>query len=137
MAEYEFYPPKGRTPVQTAVDHLLHETPSYRHLDAGTQAALRDSLTKVAGYLADNRALAGQMAGVDSLRSQLGAGTDPSQPTPASNAPGNGAVTAPSTPGGSGSGGVGGSGGSATAARAGRYGTQLAPAGAAQAGQSV
>lgn len=106
MAEFEIYPPHSIANVanvKSEVDQLLHQTPSYHYLDAATQAALRDSLGKVAGYLASGQGLATQMAGVDALRSQLGGqgGPAPSsgapRPVPS---PSNGAAPAPQGAGG-------------------------------------
>jgi hypothetical protein len=71
---------------------MLAESQSFRHLDGATQAALKESLARVTGYLADNGApsgLAGQLAPPDLQRrlSPQGAADPapaaPSQPAPA------------------------------------------------------
>ena len=83
--------------VERQVERMLAESQSFRHLDNATQAALKESLARITGYLADNGApsgLAGQLAPPDLQRrlSPQGAGG----PAPA--APSQLAPTATNSP---------------------------------------
>src|SRR6266545_1825640 len=79
--------------VERQVERMLAESQSFSHLDGATQAALKENLARITGYLADNGAppgLAGQLAPLD-LRQRLspqGAGgpapAAPTQPEPTS-----------------------------------------------------
>src|SRR5262245_28178059 len=81
--------------VERQVERMLAESQSFRQLDGATQAALKESLARITGYLADNGApsgLAGQLAPPDLQRrlSPQGAAAPapaaPSQPAPAGTA---------------------------------------------------
>lgn len=113
MAEtYEYSQPHSPQ-VRESVAAMLQQTPAYHQLDAATQASLSDSMTKIAGYLAaggqslSDSPLAGQMAGVDTLRSQIGNSRSQSPtPAPPPATKGGGAATnPPASPPASGGGG--------------------------------
>jgi len=81
--------------VERQVERMLAESQSFSHLDGATQAALKENLARITGYLADNGAppgLAGQLAPPDLQRrlSPQGAAAPapaaPSQPAPAATA---------------------------------------------------
>lgn len=84
--------------VKREVEQLLHDTPSFHQLDSATQAALRDSMTKISGYLSETASspLASQLAPLDlqrrlapQSRQQQPAAPVPGQPSPT---PGQGAA---------------------------------------------
>jgi len=89
--------------IRNQVGQLLDQTQSFRHLDGATQQALKDSLARITGYLAEqpmgSPALAAQLAPTDlqrRLAPQGGQPVSPAQPV--------GAVPAQGTPAGSSSG---------------------------------
>ncbi|HEX8115816.1 MAG TPA: hypothetical protein VF521_00965, partial [Pyrinomonadaceae bacterium] len=82
-----------------AVENLLSDSPSFRHLDGETQQALTDALSRITDYLAPGAAsggLATQMAPTDLERRLAPPG--PGAPVPAG--PGAGAPGGPAAPGG-------------------------------------
>lgn len=94
--------------VKREVEQLLQDTPSFHQLDSATQAALRDSMTKISGYLSETTSspLASQLAPLD-LQRRLAPQSRQQQPAaPASDQPS-------STPGPGSAGGGGGNAGQA------------------------
>src|SRR5262245_25538367 len=86
--------------IRNQVGQLLDQTQSFRHLDSATQQALKDSLARITGYLAEqpmgSPALAAQLAPTDlqrRLSPQGGQPVSPAQPV--------GAAPAQGTPAGS------------------------------------
>src|SRR5262249_3144115 len=88
--------------VERQVGELLDQSQSFRHLDATTQQALKNSLATITGYLAESQggappALAGQLAPPD-LQRRLSPQSSPqagrAQPSPAIGPPGPGAPPA-------------------------------------------
>jgi hypothetical protein len=88
--------------VRGEVQQLLDRTPSFRQLDAPTRHALRDSMSRIAEYLAENpdAPYASQLAGND-LASRLTPSSSSPTQRPAGGAPGTapGAAPAPAATG--------------------------------------
>jgi len=102
MDRHHPHGPSKHHEVKRQVERMLADSPSFRHLDGTTQAALKESLARITGYLANGGApqqWAGQLAPLDLQRrlTPQGAGgpapATPSQPTPpATAAPSQSAV---------------------------------------------
>src|SRR5262245_13877530 len=85
---------QGQSVIEQEANRLLREMPTFHHLDTVTQQAMRDSMTKIAGYLAASPGAvaqgfpATQLEPLD-LQRRLArqSNGNPSQPPPASTQP--------------------------------------------------